>query len=282
MHCILSIILFTYCCLSIGCVRSGLKIESIRDARNDEYPFIMRLESRIILLYEDRISAENNIHICTCVALSPSWSLTAGHCIDSAGPKKDFSDNLRFQTVVRYGSINSSTAEVLSTILHPSYHDPVLKMQNNIGLLRTEIIRLKKFVLISAIDINTLNGYEVTLAGHTAINGSLRIGETDTSVERPPSQLLNALLVRYENNNNSMFPAKCVAKGCSSVSSLCDADSGGPMLHSTGVIGINTLSLENIKLCSAMNQDGLIRMEFIIPTKPHIKWINMNVHRSDS
>lgn len=281
MYCIVYL-LFTYFIPRIGCVPSGLKIETVRDAKNDEYPFLVRLESRITLTFEDKISAENNVHLCSCVVLRATWSLTAGHCIDSASPMKDLTDILRIQTVIRYGFINSSTAEVTSTVLHPSYHDPLLKMQNDIGLLRTEPILLKKFAVLSTVDINTLGGYVVTLAGHPNTNGSLRIGETDISLKMKPAQLLNALVVRYDSNNESMLPAKCVAPRCVSSSSECGGDSGGPMMHAGGVVGINTISLDSIKLCSAVNNNGPVRMEFITPTRPHLKWINETIHRDDA
>ncbi|KAJ8737499.1 hypothetical protein PYW08_000094 [Mythimna loreyi] len=272
-------ILFTIFLLRIGCVPSGLKIESGRDAKDDEFPFIVSLESRIILTFGNKMNAVNNVHLCTCVALSPTWTLTAGHCVDSVGPTKDLSDSLRIQTVIRYGSINSSTVEVIASVLHPSFHDPQLKLHNDIGLLRTEIIRLKKFAVLSTVDINTLGGHDVTLVGHTNANGSLRIGGTDILDKTTPPQLLKLFIVRFDNKNESTLPIKCVVMHCQASSSLCDGDSGGPMLHSTGVIGINTLSLENIRLCSAVNKNGLVRMDFITPTSPHLKWINENIRR---
>ncbi|KAJ8737320.1 hypothetical protein PYW07_000591 [Mythimna separata] len=223
------------------------------------------------------MKAENNVHLCTCVALSPTWTLTAGHCVDSAGPAKDLSDSLKIQTVVRYGSINSSTVEVLSSVLHPSFHDRQLKLHNDIGLLRTEVMHLKTFAVLSTEDINTLGGHEVTLVGHTNANGSLRINGTDILEKKTPPQLLQLFIVRFENKNESTLPMKCVAMHCQVLSGLCDGDSGGPMLHSSGVIGINSLSLEKIKLCSAVNKHGLVRMDFITPTSPHLKWINETI-----
>lgn len=278
MHCIVYILL-TYFLLRIGCVPSGLKIESGRDAKYDEFPFIVRLESRILLTFGNKISAENNVHLCTGVALSPTWALTAGHCVDSAGPMKDLSENLRLQTVVRYGSVNSSTVEVISSVLHPSFHDPQLKMQNDIGLLRTEIMRLKTFAVLSTVDINTLGSHDVTLVGHSNANGSLRIGGTDIFDKKTPPQLLKLFIVRFESKNESTLPVKCVALHCQGSSRLCAGDSGGPMLHATGVVGINSLSLDSIRLCSAVNKYGLVRMDFITPTNPHMKWINKNVRR---
>lgn len=281
MHCIVYILLI-FSLLQVSSVPSGLKIVKERIANQDEYPFIVRLERQIILSFSGKIESEDNIHICTCAVLTQSWTVTAGHCIDSAGPVKDLTENLRIKSVLRYGPHNGTIANVISTLQHPSFKDRVRGMQNDIGLLRTEPIRLKQYAQISALDTNTLGGQEVILTGYGNFKPPTGIAVSTLSM-RNPLMVLKLVIVRYDKTNEYTHSTVCVAKRCiPSSTSICPADSGGPMLHQTGIIGINSLSLENVKLCSLTNKNGLIEMGVLItPTNPYIKWINNNIKRDD-
>uniref|UniRef100_A0A2A4JV43 Peptidase S1 domain-containing protein n=1 Tax=Heliothis virescens TaxID=7102 RepID=A0A2A4JV43_HELVI len=249
----------------IGCVPLGLNIQSAREAEDGEYAFVVRLERRIILEFDENHPFENIIHICTCVALSPSWALTAGHCIHSAAPDTQLTDYVRTRTHVSYGSHNVTTAEVISTILHPNFHDPLFKMENDIGLLRTEIMRLKQFAHISETDISSLSGQEVIIGGYRS---------TAQHAGRPPLQVLGAAVVRCA------LPARCAApRRAPSGGGACATDAGGPVLLATGVVAINTISLETIQLCSAVSKGQPIGMDIITSTKPYIKWIEGNIKR---
>ncbi|XP_035432835.2 uncharacterized protein LOC118264437 [Spodoptera frugiperda] len=274
-------ILFSYILLQVGCGRLGLNIIKNAIAKEDEYPFIVRLERRILITYNNIFLAENNIHICTCTALSRSLLLTAGHCLNSVGFLRNITDGLVAETVVRYGAGGGKMAKVVSVIHHPSFYVPQLEFRSNIGLVRTELIELKLFAKLSAIDMDGIGNQLITIAGYKATNKSVRLGK-DRVLKASRLQLLRVVVKTRDIQPTSTYPMACKAVHCLPTSTTCDGDSGGPLLHPSGVVGISTASLEYIKGCSEVNKTASISMEETITlTKPHIKWISDNIRRDD-
>ncbi|XP_022833073.1 serine protease 1-like [Spodoptera litura] len=274
-------ILFSYILLQVNCGRSGVKIINSVIAKEDEYPFIVRLERRILITFNNRILAENNVHICTCTALSRSLLLTAGHCLKSVGFIKNLTNSLAVQPVVRYGAGGSKLAKVMSVIHHPSFYDPEPKIQSNIGLVRTQLIGLNQFAKLSELDMIGVGNRVIALAGYRAIKKSVRT-EMGRVYKASQLQVLRLVVMPHDNQIVSGHPMKCTPVYCLPTSTTCDGDSGGPLLHFTGVMGISTTSLEYIKGCSELNKTQSIGMgEIIALTKPHMKWINDNIKRDD-
>ncbi|KAH9644204.1 hypothetical protein HF086_008693 [Spodoptera exigua] len=274
-------IIFSYTLLRVGCMPSGLRIVSNVTPAEDEYPFIVRLERRIVLKYNNTIAAENNVHICTCAVLSRSLSLTAGHCLNSVGSITNLTNSLTVQTVVRYGAGGGNIAKVVSVIHHPSFYEPGSVMRSNIGLVRTELIELKQYARLSALEIVDLQNRVITLVGYKTIKNSVRIGASG-AFKPSQLQLLHVVAMPHVNQSELKFSTECASIHCLPTSTTCPGDSGGPLLHSTGIIGVSTISLESIQVCSELNNTQLFRMEdIIVLTKPHVQWINDSMTRDE-
>ncbi|CAH0578383.1 unnamed protein product [Chrysodeixis includens] len=266
--------------LRVNGVPSGLKIISSRYVPNEiQYPFIVKLERQIIISEVSDV-ATDSVHICTGAALSASLALTAGHCIDSVNPSKALTDNLRIKCVIRYGPDGLKTADVTSVIRHSSYKYRPPSWQNDIGLVRTKVMQnLVVFGKISPMDINILGGQIITLVGFEPFNNNASLENPSRKQLSFPMKALRARIVRSDKRNQSTVPGVCEVRRCMpSPVQVCPEASGSPMLHSTGIVGINTLSLGNILYCSTHIKTGLIDTGIITPTTPYSDWISFNIY----
>ncbi|XP_026742364.1 trypsin beta-like [Trichoplusia ni] len=227
--------------LRVDGVPSGFRILSNRKAYVHEYPFIVKLERQVIISGISDVDAADSVHICTGTALSTTLTLTAGHCIDSTNPSKVLTNNLRIKCVIRYGIAGTETVDLMSTIRHPSYKDRPRSFQNDIGLLRTTAMRLNQFGTLSPLDINMVGGQEISFVGYESFyeNSSL-IAPSRRQISYP-KKVLRAKIIRSDTRNATTVPGVCVIRRCvpSSVQ-VCPEASGSPMLHASGIVGINT------------------------------------------
>lgn len=243
-----------------------------------KYQYVVRLQIQIINSSSSEIIA--HIHKCTAAVLSPTWALTAGHCLHS--------DNLEFvidpkimsfRQVVLYGSHNKSSV-VIDAIIHPA-HKSLLTLNNDIGLMRHNPIILNQYARLSGLDYVSMIGHEVTLTGYgttigvaVTINGTLIPIVADTTTVGKPLQLLDALIVQCSIHllHN---PRICLARRCNKLSGICPGDSGGPVLHDSSVVGINSLGSEEMKaFCNLQPFSKFYDPGHITPISPYIDWIS--------
>lgn len=266
--------------LRVDGVPSGFKIISSRKANGNDYPFVVKLERQVIISEINNVDTSDSVYICTGTALSPTLTLTAGHCIDSTNPSKVLTDNLRIKCVIRYGANGADTVDLLSTIRHSSYKDRLQSMQNDIGLLRTTVMRLKEFGKISQMDLNMVGGQVISFVGFEPSYNNFSLKTSSRRLFSYPLKAVRARIIRSDKRNATTIPGVCVIRRCvPSTEQVCPEASGSPMLHSTGIVGINTVSLGNFLLCSEQIKTGLIDTGIITPTSPYYDWINYNINR---
>ncbi|CAH2040840.1 unnamed protein product, partial [Iphiclides podalirius] len=94
----------------------------------------------------------------------------------------------------------------------------------------------------------------------------------DTLILKKPLQVLKVLVIKCEEENykDSQF---CLAPRCGQVATVCGGDSGGPLIHPSGMIGVLVLS-EATGFCLDATEKRRVRIVgYISPVSRYIDWI---------
>lgn len=257
--------------------RNELRVLGGLDAEYHKYPYIVRLELQFTV--EGRAVAT---HLCSCSALTHTWTLTAAHCFDDLAPG--------YELVVRFGSrrpqdANAVAARVLKYILHPFYKrikptssDTHYILENDVSMFKTDPILLPVYGKISSVDYMSLIGQKATAAGYGNTNGTSNNGDMEfktTLILNKPLQILEVTMARCINDGpikEIINPSICLLRKCGQSVSICAGDSGGPLLHESGIVGVNSLAV--ITDC-ALIPDHMRSNTIGIVTaiSPFIEWI---------
>lgn len=273
---LVSIILLTIECSAF---KPPLRIYGGKDAKSGEFPHVVRIEKQRFFNSTKHKIDPRHSHACSGSALSPVWVVSAAHCLSHPS----------YNMVIRYGHVqhsfminNDSFSKVLYTIEHPLYaHDRFIKNWNlltnhDIGLLKTTPMNIQYFIKVSAVDYKTLYGHEAVIAGYgytTKMNAEGKVKTSDTLSLKKPLQLLTALISKCSNTYTSLVPGLCLAARCGDVNIACPGDSGGALIHPTGLIGVMALS-ELSGFC--LRPVAKIRVNtavYVVPITPYIEWI---------
>lgn len=261
----------------IGRVRSDFRIMGGKDADESKYPYIVKLDHEITFLQEPNTPLKY-FQVCTCSVLTSIWTLSAAHCFGLKYGK--VIDNIKAAPVIRYGSISSSwaTTPIKLVVIHPAFRNRIMNSAtNDIGLAKTEPISLNEYARVSAIDFSTLVGQEVNLVGYGITNSSKGIAGDATEVGKP-LQILDAVVIACDKGNVDITPAVCVARRCGQSSGICHGDSGGPMIHSSGVVGVNSLGADKFfEFCFLESNAPNYGVAVITPTSPFVDWISETI-----
>ncbi|XP_026313525.1 trypsin-7-like [Hyposmocoma kahamanoa] len=252
-----------------------LRIVGGLNISHGKYPYVARLE-----LLRFTAAKPRRAHICTCSILTPTWSLTASHCSLSLSKAPNFS------LVIRYGSTlpldeKGNYSNVLKFVPHPSFKflgdtKNVYNLENDIALLKTDPVMLPKYGRVSAVDYMSLFGFKAVVAGfgrtnYTKLN---KIFFASTLRLNMPLQSLNVLIKRCANDISvKVYPGICLARKCGQTVSVCAGDSGGPLIHNSQIIGVN--SLAPLMDCSDKIEDRLKsrHVGIITAASPFTEWI---------
>lgn len=261
--------LLVHSVIQITCKRSGLRILGGRDAEEQGYPYVVSLEYEVTIFVP--VSLVKHIHQCTGATLTPTWVLTAAHCLILYRPMK--SQVLSIKPVIRYGTLaNNTMSEVIYTINNPACKIRVTDARNDVGLVKTTTITLKQYAKISALDFVTMGGQEVTLLGYGLTNST--DGVDSALALKKPLQVLDGIVVKC-TKDIKLSPAVCVARRCGQSSSACQGDSGGPMLHPSGIAGVISMGTESlVKFCALKSMRPSNEVGIIAPISPLIDWIS--------
>ncbi|CAK1579658.1 unnamed protein product [Parnassius mnemosyne] len=260
--------------------KSSLRIIGGNDASTDEYPYVVRLEIQDMANFTNNTIIAKHDHLCTGSVLSATWVLTAAHCLtEMQSPTQ--------KIVIRYGDvrnspwINHSFSDVLYTVRHPlftityeEYHNSVMK--NDVGLVRTTPMNISRYVKLSAIDYSSLYGHEAVIAGFGVTSVSVpggKIQREDTLILKRPLQVLNVLISKC-SNDESLSPALCLSPKCgNTATNVCGGDSGGPLIHPSGLVGVLSLGDDSVECLDPTENRIVFVSGKVLPISPYIEWI---------
>lgn len=238
-----------------------------RNATENEFPYVVKL------VLQKLSNVQSNIFICTSIVLTSTWTLTAGHCIDSVA-RLSHSNMILTKLVLVYQPTpksESAYSEILSTVLHPG----IGMAANDVGLLHTQPVIFAKYGKISSLDYTTLNGQQVFLVGFGMINE-----HHEEALHFP--QVLEVIV--KECPYMVHYPEICFAPPCflqkHKSKALCPGDSGGPSIHPSGIIAINTMTdprdcgMYKGKKLRRDRYDAGYNIGTATPLSPFIDWIS--------
>ncbi|XP_045760667.1 serine protease 1-like [Maniola jurtina] len=232
--CLLSVLLIIY--FAAQC-ETSLRIYGGRDAARDEFPYVVRIEQYTTLFLNGK--TVRTMRICTGAALTPSWILSAAHCVDT-----DAFNNKNKTLVARYGSYfpkyPGKTSTIFDAKIHPTFQslnlfDPSIKhaARNDLCLLRSEGIVVNHYGKLSPVDSRSLIGHEAY---------SLGFGITNASDYQKPLQVLTGMLYDCKAEYDIYIYMLCLMPQCGIQTIICGGDSGGPVVHPSGIVGVNVIA----------------------------------------
>ncbi|KAG6453211.1 hypothetical protein O3G_MSEX008017 [Manduca sexta] len=270
--------------------KKQLRIFGGRDIEENEYPHIARME--ILKVGKDIMY---RYHICTSAVLTPEWTLTAAHCFGDINKllltrryrhSKAFKIALThlndIKPIIWFGNVRdepskNTYSDIVDSVLHPATRLGVARVglhkysyyQNDVGLLRTEAIRIKQYAKLSALPAVSLKGHEVEVFGYGLTNSSDGI-IGDTLYLKKPLQVLTAMIASCPGGDIAKYPMLCVVRDCGHASAVGPGDSGGPLLHPSGVVA--TLSVgPRLDFESQMDQN--FHIGTFTPISSYLDWI---------
>lgn len=268
-------IIFWWMCTSVG-AREATSLRAVggRDAQPGEFPYVVRMVLQVTPTDANHspttVNAVQWASLCTASVLSPTATLTAAHCCTALKI---------FKAAIRYGSGDGSPSDNdrFSDVLNCTQpHDSTL-VRADVALLTTQPISLNRYARLSAIDYPALFGQRVSLLGHGL---TARGDEFNATLElKIPLQVVDAMLTKCERedrnwNNVPPYPHICGVQTCARQTAICMGDSGGPVLHASGVLGILTSGFSKQgcyqKTYRKLDTNSMV---FILPISGYIDWI---------
>ncbi|CAG4936025.1 unnamed protein product [Colias eurytheme] len=254
-----------------GECEAGRRIFQGRDVLLGEFPYVANWG--LLKLHGNR---ETFKPFCTCSIISATWAISAAHCTQN--------ESLRSYFFLYYGShisaVRGNFSKVLDVFIHPAYEfDNSINLRTiDICLLRTQRIQISEYAVISALDYKTLIGQEVYVAGHGRMNVS-----STYSLKKPLQVFKGMINVCLETERPIGSYLICVSSQCGSLAMICGGDSGGPIIHTSGILGVNSASLIDCKYHfynKEINKHtlALASSALISPVSPVLDWISRTIN----
>lgn len=281
LHMVIAILLDRYM------ADSELRIIGGTDAPPEKYDYIVRIEVQITIYHHLSYN-----HVCTGTALTPLWTLTAGHCISSLQQfiwmKQDMFESVK--GIIRYGSASAAAptdsdlfSDIVDLLLHPSFKIVDLqfsvRVRNDIGLIKNTPVKLKLYGKLCAADYKTLSGQVVAAVSYGRMFDGQNI--SSTLVMKKPLQVLDVVLYNCPANSDRtgvIYPSICIAKKCGNLAILCPGDSGAPFIHPAGVAALVTVG--NQIFCTRKHIKAGPRTNYVgmaTPVSPYLNWIRKQI-----
>ncbi|XP_068624159.1 trypsin-like [Battus philenor] len=264
-----------------------LRIYGGRDANPGEYIYVVRLEVQRVANFTNNTIVAEHDHLCTASALTATWAVTAAHCIADLSGHFCGDPWTEEKLIVRYGHVDNSAwtndtfSDVISTVPHPLYtytnelYYVKSSVKNDIGLVQMTPMSLKNYIKLSAVEYKSMYGHEAIFAGFGITTKTLPGGKVitdDTLQLRKPLQVLSVMITKCAEREGS-GPAICLAPICGHTVTTCGGDSGGPLIHPSGIVGVLSTG-DASGFCSddAPLHVGKDAGE-MTPISPYIEWI---------
>ncbi|XP_045505899.1 granzyme K-like [Colias croceus] len=160
---------------------------------------------------------------------------------------------------------------VLYMIAHQSLRRGMKNGANDIGLMKNEEVKHVTYAKLSAVDYTTFIGLEALSVGYGLMN-------TDNGLEAASSgnntlQILEVMFTKcIDRNRYGRSPAMCTTPKCGAKNSICPGDSGGPIIHKSGVVAVHSTG---VKCQSPYYSPRQFRRNLgvAVPVSPFFSWI---------
>ncbi|XP_022119266.2 trypsin-3-like [Pieris rapae] len=255
--------------LSLSHHRPDLRIYGGKDADMKKFPFAVLMESAIYRKHKGVRKVEY-APFCSATALSSTWTLTASHCI---GRKHVWLE--RELLFIRYNTTGEpQRKKILKIILSPNVNLNKDVMANDIGLVKTDSIELPSYAKLSSVDYTSLVGQEAIQLGY---------GNTHTSYEKDPGtnrtlKMMDVMLMKCGRIPISMiYIIMCTVPKCGVTEFVCPGDSGGTVLHSSGVIGVHSASIRCFQQKNSTIFGKYNYASINVPVSPYLDWIRSEI-----
>lgn len=249
-----------------------------RDARPGSLPYVVRVEARlqVTAAADGAVVSRRHVHVCTAAALARAWTLSAAHCCFpphavALPPRRTM--RLERRMVLRLGAAledDDGFSDVLECVKPPSgrsFYHPA--MVDDVVLLRTQQLPLREYARLSALDYRAAFGRRVTVLGFGNTNHSGVIADTLTL--RRPLQVVDAMWSRCDLE--SLYPYVCAVEACARHAAVCPGDSGGPVLHASGVVGVNSRATVGNNCQMKTDATRYSFIVYIVPVSTYVDWI---------
>lgn len=266
---------------------SSLRIIGGGDARRGQFPYVARLEV-MVTSRTPKFRSRYYLHVCTGAYLTATWMLIAAHCVSGCREIIDDSNTRLFKSkaVIRYEAPTGRRlyVNILSSHCHHAFkvisNDDINAVYNDICLLKSLPVNLTQYAKLSALDYSSLAGQSATAVGFgdTYVDGKVDI----PALLGKTLQLLPVVIKtcdRQDLMSGELFPSLCISSRCGQAASICDGDSGGPLIHISGIVGINSMGIDFDCDLDAI-KDGLSSwtVGLITPISPYIEWISDKIN----
>lgn len=278
------IILLAYEC---SASKSALRIYGGSDVQSGEYPYVVRMELQRFINFTNNTVIAQHDHFCSGSALSKVWVLSAAHCLNSPKYMHFGAPYNLANIVIRYGHVEHSPwikdtfSRILRTIRYPLFEAKSTiinlrtKTKHDILLLKTSPMYIKTYIKLSAVDYKTLYGHEAVLAGYGITTKIDTLGQNHTNTTlflKKPLQILQVMISKCIQENY-LAPGICLAPRCGKINTACGGDSGGPVIHPSGIIGLLSM-VETTGYCMLpFKKEHVYTAGAIVPISPYIEWI---------
>ncbi|CAG9782370.1 unnamed protein product [Diatraea saccharalis] len=136
-------------------------------------------------------------------------------------------------------------------------------------------INLDSYKKISAVDYSTLFGQEIVAAGYGITKHSHGNVFASTFHLNKNLQVLKFLVRKCsEKGTDVIRPNMCLSPRCGGTSVACGGDSGGPLLHPSGIVGVLTASSSFGCRPDFKAHGYTLDFGIATPVSPYIQWIH--------
>lgn len=283
-------IIFTLMLFNSIWVEAVQRMLGSRDALPEEFPFVGAIDYIAVSPTPFiNVAVVRGFPMCTSSTVTPEWSLTAAHCVvelqkvmSHANPRFNIVPYIAYRSA-GVPSMFSVKTDIIGATAHPAYrHDTVMEnsfVHNDIGLLRTRPVRLRTFARLSALDYRTLIGNTVTVLGYGITNLSQNFVGQPIMLNKP-LQVAKVLMITCPKVR-IINAAICLSGPCDQLFSLCVGDSGGPLLHTSGVVGVSSMGTN---VCSHDYRELHARMGLLMAAtsvSAHIGWLSDRIKSNE-
>ncbi|XP_013173849.1 PREDICTED: transmembrane protease serine 5-like [Papilio xuthus] len=179
--------------------------------------------------------------------------------------------------------VEKTRTKELILIPHPKYVDRETKqydvLKNDIGLIETNPMPLKRFIKLSPVDFHTLYGHEAVSGGFgiTTKNESYNKTKTGNTLKfKKPLQIFKVIINKCMHTPG-LGPLLCLDYRCGTIAVVCGGDSGGPVIHASGIVAVLSASRPNMYCGGASGNTRIEDAGFHCPVGPYVEWINSHV-----